>query len=78
MARRTLTHLNSRRQPAMVDVGAKEVTHRVAVAEARVRLPRSVARALRAAGLKPIRAWGGLDGGRFERLSQRLVMLARI
>jgi cyclic pyranopterin phosphate synthase len=50
MARRTLTHLNSRRQPAMVDVGAKEVTHRVAVAEARVRLPRSVARALRAAG----------------------------
>jgi cyclic pyranopterin phosphate synthase len=34
----------------MVDVGAKEVTHRVAVAEARVRLPRSVARALRAAG----------------------------
>jgi cyclic pyranopterin monophosphate synthase len=50
MARRTLTHLNSRRQPAMVDVGAKEVTHRIAVAEARVRLPRSVARALRAAG----------------------------
>jgi len=34
----------------MVDVGAKEVTHRVAVAEARVRLPSSVARALRAAG----------------------------
>ena len=50
MARRTLTHLNSSRQPAMVDVGAKEVTHRVAVAEARVWLPRSVARALRAAG----------------------------
>ncbi len=34
----------------MVDVGAKEVTHRVAVAEARVRLPAAVARALRAAG----------------------------
>ena len=50
MSRRTLTHLDTRRQPAMVDVGAKEVTHRVAVAEARVRLPRSVARALRAAG----------------------------
>src|SRR5215831_3577411 len=50
MARRGLTHLNSRQQPAMVDVGAKGVTHRVAVAEARVRLPRSVARALRAAG----------------------------
>jgi cyclic pyranopterin monophosphate synthase len=50
MARRGLTHLNSRRQPAMVDVAAKEVTHRVAIAEARVRLPAGVARALRAAG----------------------------
>jgi len=50
MARRGLTHLNARQQPAMVDVGAKEVTHRVAVAEARVRLPLAVARALRAAG----------------------------
>src|ERR1700757_1858108 len=48
--RRGLTHLNSRRRPAMVDVGAKEVTQRVAVAEARVRLPPAVARALRAAG----------------------------
>ena len=34
----------------MVDVGAKKVTHRVAIAEARVRLPRSVALALRASG----------------------------
>jgi cyclic pyranopterin phosphate synthase len=34
----------------MVDVGAKEVTHRVAAAEARVRLPRSVALALRKSG----------------------------
>jgi cyclic pyranopterin phosphate synthase len=34
----------------MVDVGAKEVTHRVAEAEARVHLPPSVARALRASG----------------------------
>ena len=50
MARRSLTHLNAHRQPTMVDVGAKDVTHRVAVAEARVRLPRSVARALRASG----------------------------
>ena len=50
MARRGLTHLDSRRRPAMVDVGAKEVTHRIAVAEARVRLPAKVARALRAAG----------------------------
>ncbi len=50
MASRRLTHLDSRRRPAMVDVGAKEVTHRIAVAEARVRLPAAVARALRAAG----------------------------
>ena len=34
----------------MVDVGAKEVTHRVAVAEARIRLPRAVALALRRSG----------------------------
>jgi cyclic pyranopterin monophosphate synthase len=34
----------------MVDVGAKEVTQRVAEAEARVRLPPNVARALRASG----------------------------
>jgi cyclic pyranopterin phosphate synthase len=34
----------------MVDVGAKEVTHRVAVAEARVRLPRAAASALRKSG----------------------------
>jgi len=50
MPRRNLTHLNARGQPTMVDVGAKEVTHRVAVAEARVRLPRAVAQALRASG----------------------------
>lgn len=34
----------------MVDVGAKEVTHRIAVAEARVRLPRAVSLALRKSG----------------------------
>ena len=34
----------------MVDVGAKEVTHRIATAEARVRLPREVAVALRKSG----------------------------
>jgi cyclic pyranopterin monophosphate synthase len=50
MAARALTHLDARRRPAMVDVGAKEVTHRVAAAEARIRLPRTVARALRASG----------------------------
>src|SRR5215472_10717333 len=50
MARARLTHLDARRRPAMVDVGAKDVTHRVALAEARIRLPRAVARALRATG----------------------------
>jgi cyclic pyranopterin monophosphate synthase len=45
-----LTHLSARGRPAMVDVGAKQVTHRVAVAEARIRLPRAVARALRSSG----------------------------
>ena len=50
MPRRSLTHLNARGQPTMVDVGEKEISHRVAVAEARVRLPRAVAQALRASG----------------------------
>jgi len=34
----------------MVDVGAKAVTHRIAEAEARIRLPAAVARALRRSG----------------------------
>jgi cyclic pyranopterin phosphate synthase len=50
MARRRLTHVDARNRPAMVDVGAKEVTQRLAVAEARILLPRSVALALRASG----------------------------
>jgi cyclic pyranopterin phosphate synthase len=45
-----LTHLDERNRPTMVDVSAKEVTHRVATAEARVRLPRNVAAALRKSG----------------------------
>jgi cyclic pyranopterin phosphate synthase len=45
-----LTHLDSNNRPTMVDVGAKEVTHRIAIAEARVRLPRAVAAALRKSG----------------------------
>ena len=45
-----LTHLDSNNRPTMVDVGEKEVTHRIAVAEARVRLPRAVAAALRKSG----------------------------
>lgn len=36
-----------------------------------------LSRALRAAGLIPARAWGGLDGRPWTRLSQRLVLLAR-
>lgn len=34
----------------MVDVGGKEITHRVAVAEARIRMPRNVVMALRKSG----------------------------
>jgi cyclic pyranopterin phosphate synthase len=45
-----LTHLDARARPTMVDVGAKSVTHRIAEAEARVRLPAAVARALRRSG----------------------------
>jgi cyclic pyranopterin monophosphate synthase len=45
-----LTHLDERNRPAMVDVSTKEVTHRVATAEARVRLPPNVAAALRKSG----------------------------
>src|ERR1700722_12220453 len=45
-----LTHLDARSRPTMVDVGAKAVTHRIAEAEARVRVPPAVARALRRSG----------------------------
>jgi cyclic pyranopterin phosphate synthase len=50
MARRALTHLDARGKPRMVDVGDKEITRRTAVAEAIVRLPAAIARALRASG----------------------------
>jgi cyclic pyranopterin phosphate synthase len=50
MPRPRLSHLDARDRPAMVDVGAKEVTQRDAEAEARLRLPPAVARALRASG----------------------------
>ena len=46
----TLTHLDAASRPVMVDVGDKAVTHREAVAEARIKLPPSVARALEATG----------------------------
>ena len=45
-----LTHLDSDNRPSMVDVGDKEVTRRTAVAEARVKLPASVAQGLRESG----------------------------
>jgi cyclic pyranopterin monophosphate synthase len=46
------THVDERRQPAMVDVGGKVVTHRTATAEARVRFPSAVAEALRESGFE--------------------------
>jgi cyclic pyranopterin phosphate synthase len=46
----TFTHIDSANQPTMVDVGAKAVTHRTAVAETRVRFPADVASALREKG----------------------------
>jgi len=36
------THINRRNQPAMVNVGAKKVTHRIARARAIVELPKAV------------------------------------
>jgi cyclic pyranopterin phosphate synthase len=45
-----LTHVDSRNRPTMVDVGGKEITQRVAVAEAQVVLPPAVAQALRDSG----------------------------
>jgi cyclic pyranopterin phosphate synthase len=47
---KTLTHVDSEHRPTMVDVGAKPVSARSALAEARVRLPPGVAASLRAAG----------------------------
>ena len=46
------THVDEQRQPAMVDVGGKAVTHRIAVAQALVRFPAAVAEALREAGFE--------------------------
>jgi molybdenum cofactor biosynthesis enzyme len=44
-----LTHLDAANRPTMVDVGAKPVT-REASAEARLKLPADVARALKRSG----------------------------
>jgi len=46
------THVDEHRQPAMVDVGSKSVTHRTATAEARVRFPPAVAEALSESGFE--------------------------
>ena len=45
-----LTHLDPSSRPRMVDVGSKQISYRVAEAEARVWLPAEVARALRDSG----------------------------
>lgn len=53
-----LTHLDPAGRPAMVDVSAKAITVREAVAECRVRFPAQVALQLRDSGLKS--AKGGI------------------
>ena len=47
-----LTHLDAQGRPAMVDVSAKDVTARSAIAECRVKFPAQVAAQLRANGLR--------------------------
>ena len=47
-----LTHLDAAGRPRMVDVGAKAVTRRRALAQAIVRFPAAVARTLRAQGMR--------------------------
>ena len=50
-APRELTHVDAAGRPAMVDVSAKDVTAREAVAECLLRFPADVADALRGAGM---------------------------
>ena len=47
-----LTHVDAAGHPAMVDVSAKRVTSRIAVAATRVRFPSAVAETLRAQGMR--------------------------
>lgn len=54
----TLTHLDPKGRPAMVDVSAKQATAREASAECRVKFPSAVAAQLHANGLKS--AKGGI------------------
>lgn len=46
-----LTHVDPQGRPAMVDISAKPVTARAALAECRVRFPAAVAASLRAQGM---------------------------
>jgi cyclic pyranopterin phosphate synthase len=46
------SHLDSQDRPSMVDVSSKQIAHRRATAETRVRFPESVAAALREMGLR--------------------------
>jgi cyclic pyranopterin phosphate synthase len=57
-AKPRLTHVDPAGRPAMVDVSAKPVTAREAVAECRVRFPADVARTLHTSGLRS--AKGGI------------------
>jgi len=54
MTRRTqkLSHIDADNHPRMVDVGAKAITARAATAQALVRFPAAVARALRENGMR--------------------------
>ena len=56
--KKTLTHIDASGLPAMVDVSAKAVSVRTAMAGCRVRFPAKVAAALRASGLRS--AKGGI------------------
>ncbi len=47
-----LSHIDASNRPRMVDVGAKRITARTAVAEAVVRFPKAVADILRAGGMR--------------------------
>ncbi|HWG10173.1 MAG TPA: cyclic pyranopterin monophosphate synthase MoaC [Rhodanobacteraceae bacterium] len=49
---RDFTHLDASNHPCMVDVGAKRVTARAATAQAIVRFPHAVAKALRESGMR--------------------------
>ncbi len=52
MRRKKLSHLDASNRPRMVDVGGKNVTARTAAAQALVRFPSEVARALRDGGMR--------------------------